>query len=64
MNCTGFAFLFVMMTCEPQNPPVTAGAKFCDIYKPIYWDATDTRKTKEQVDTFNRVWKRICATKK
>jgi hypothetical protein len=64
MNCTGFAFIVAILTCEqPAPPPTTAGAKFCDVYKPIYWHKNDTRGTKEQVDTTNRIWKKLCDTK-
>jgi len=47
--------------CAKQAPePVLAVAPYCDVYKPILWSANDTRKTKEQVDTENRIWKRLC----
>lgn len=58
MTCTGFALLFVYMTC--QQPAVSAGATFCTTYRPILWSAKDTRGTKEQVDKLNRAFKRIC----
>jgi hypothetical protein len=65
MTCTGIAFIFVYITCQqPSPPPTTAGATFCTVYKPIYWSKTDTRETKEQVDSNNRVWKRLCSTPK
>ena len=38
----------------------TGSAPFCTVYSPIYWSAKDTRKTKEQVDANNRVWKKMC----
>lgn len=58
MTCTGFALLFVYMTC--QQPAASAGATFCTTYRPILWSAKDTRGTKEQVDKLNRAFKRIC----
>lgn len=58
MTCTGFALLFVYMTC--QQPAVSAGATFCQTYRPVLWSAKDTRGTKTQVDSLNRVYKRIC----
>lgn len=58
MTCTGFAFLFVSMTCTPTAAPPSD--TFCKIAKPIYWHANDTRGTKKQVDTLNRVYKRVC----
>lgn len=64
MNCTGFAFIFVMMTCDQPLPPQTAGAKFCQVYQPVYWNKDDTRQTKEQVDSNNRVWKKLCSSPK
>lgn len=36
------------------------GATFCQVAKPIYWTAADTRNTKEQADTHNRVGKELC----
>lgn len=60
MNCTGFAFVLAFIQCSQPAPPATAGAKFCDVYKPIYWSTADTRQTKEQVDEANRVWKKLC----
>lgn len=58
MTCTGFALLFVYMTC--QQPAASAGATFCQTYAPVMWSKTDSRKTKEQTDKNNRVWKRLC----
>lgn len=58
MTCTGFAFLVVSMTCTPVATPPTDS--FCQIARPIRWAAGDTRKTKEQADTHNRKWKRLC----
>lgn len=56
MTCTGFAFFFVSLTCTPvATPPADT---FCQIAKPIYWSAKDTRRTKEQADIHNRKLKR------
>lgn len=38
-------------------PPISS---YCAIAKPITWSAQDTRATKEEVDTHNRIWKRLC----
>ena len=62
MTCIGFGLIFVMLECTSAQVPATAGAKFCDIYKPITWSKADTRLTKEQVDSNNRVWKKLCNT--
>lgn len=65
MNCIGLGLILVMVECtQPSLPAVTAGAKFCDVYKPVYWSKDDTRQTKEQTDSNNRVWKEICGKKK
>lgn len=57
MICVG---LFVMV-CNPTGAqPVAQHAAFCDVYKPVYWSAHDTRATKEAVDTNNAKWKRLC----
>lgn len=59
MTCLGFLFFF---SCElPQSQPVS---DYCMIAQPIYWHAGDTRRTKEQVDSHNRVWKAICKPEK
>jgi hypothetical protein len=59
MTCTGFALLFVSMTCTVAvTPPADT---YCQIAKPIYWASGDTRRTKEQADVHNRKWKRLCS---
>lgn len=58
MTCTGFALVFVYLSC--QQPAATAGALFCQTYRPVLWHSADTRGTKEQVDKLNRVYKRLC----
>lgn len=55
MTC--FGFLFVFSCAVPQSTPVS---DYCMIARPIYWHAADTRPTKEQVDSHNRVWKSLC----
>lgn len=52
-------FGIILMVCQLQQQPVPVDT-FCQIYKPVYWQASDTRKTKEQNDTNNRKWKRLC----
>jgi hypothetical protein len=64
MNCIGFGLIFVFVQCNDVLSPATAGAKFCDLYKPVYWSKDDSRQTKEQVDGNNRVWKSLCGKKK
>lgn len=51
-------FGILVMVCQLQQQPVPD--TFCQIYDPVYWSASDTRKTKEQIDTNNRKWKRLC----
>ena len=55
ITCLGFLVFF-----QCQLPERAATDSFCSIYKPIHMSRHDTRKTKEQVDTPNRVWKRVC----
>lgn len=51
----------VILCPEPKRADVASqGATFCQIYQPIQWSAKDTRGTKEQVDSNNRVWKELC----
>lgn len=55
MTCFG---LLVIMFCNPpEKPPAST---FCQIAKPIYWTAGDTRLTKQQADVHNRKWKALC----
>jgi hypothetical protein len=42
-------------------PPAVAVAPYCEVARPIYWSAKDTRPTKEQADRENAKWKRLCA---
>lgn len=56
--CIGLGVMF----CQVQEAPKPATDSYCEISKPIYWSASDTRATKEQVDTHNRVWKKLCRT--
>lgn len=57
MLCVGL----IVMWCSVSGPaPATAGAKFCDVARPVYWSAADTRKTKEQADIHNAKGKRLC----
>lgn len=47
-----------------RQVPVPTGVTFCQAYSPrIAWHATDTRLTKQQVDSLNRRWKRLCGGK-
>ena len=55
ISCIGFLVFF---SCSlPERAPTES---YCQIARPIHWSAADTRKTKEAVDTHNRVWKRVC----
>lgn len=56
MICTGFALGFAYLVC--QEPPATD--TFCQNYKPVYWSRHDTRGTKEQNDSNNKKWVRLC----
>lgn len=60
MFCFGL-LLFMWCDAEQQRVPVDS---FCQLAKPVYWAAADTRQTKEQVDRHNRVFKAICQVKK
>lgn len=53
--CIGFLVCFGALQATPP-----AAAPYCDIARPIYWSAKDTRETKEQADRENRKWKRLC----
>lgn len=53
-------FGILVMFCQPTGATYSDAAAFCKTAKPIYWSASDTRYTKEQVDTYNRVGKKLC----
>lgn len=56
ITCIGFLVFF---SCSlPERAPAN---NYCQVAKPIYMARGDTRKTKEAVDTHNRIWKRLCA---
>jgi hypothetical protein len=51
----------LLAACAKQQPePAVAIAPYCDVARPIYWSAKDTRATKEQADRENAKWKRLC----
>lgn len=58
MMCFGLLIMF----CQPQAAPPQSDS-YCQIAKPIYWSAADTRRTKEQIDTENRKFKKLCMGK-
>ena len=43
-----------------MEPARASASSYCDIAKPLTWNAQDMRKTKEGIDTHNRVYKRLC----
>jgi hypothetical protein len=45
---------------KQQAEPALAVAPYCEVARPIYWSAKDTRTTKEQADRENAKWKRLC----
>lgn len=57
MACFG---LILFMWCNPPAAPVPSGATFCQIYKPVRWSRSDTRRTKEETDLNNRKLVRLC----
>jgi hypothetical protein len=57
-----FTGCLLLSGCAKQLPePALAVAPYCDVARPIYWSARDTRATKEQADRENAKWKRLCA---
>jgi hypothetical protein len=58
LHCVGFAFFYLEMTCTPIGAP--PASEYCQIARPVYWSAKDTRATKEQADRENAKWKRLC----
>lgn len=60
---TGICILFCLQTAPPAPAAAHAGATFCQVAKPFYWSATDSRATKEQADEHNRVGRKLCGWK-
>lgn len=56
MWCYG---LLVAFYCEVSTPPPPADT-YCLLYRPVRWSSKDTRLTKEQADTNNRIFKATC----
>lgn len=42
------------------QPKVSPPSEFCQVARPITWSRSDTRLTKEQADTHNRVGRKLC----
>ena len=57
-SCIGFVLFYSCTT--PDAPPTDS---YCLIAAPIFWSAHDTRKTKEQADRHNRIWKSLCESR-
>jgi hypothetical protein len=55
------SILLPVCACAKQPEPALLAAPYCDVARPIYWSAKDTRTTKEQADRENAKWKRACA---
>jgi hypothetical protein len=56
-----FLCLTLLCACAKQQAePAIAVAPYCDVARPIYWSARDTRTTKEQADRENAKWNRLC----
>ncbi|MBV8848104.1 MAG: hypothetical protein JOZ16_00810 [Methylobacteriaceae bacterium] len=50
-----------LSACAKQEiEPALSVAPYCEVARPIYWSAKDTRTTKEQADRENAKWKRLC----
>jgi hypothetical protein len=53
----------LLCACAKEQPDLAvSAAPYCDVARPIYWSAKDTRATKEQADRENAKWKRLCDT--
>jgi hypothetical protein len=52
----------LLSACAKEAEPAIAVAPYCDVARPIYWSAKDSRATKEQADRENAKWKRLCAS--
>jgi hypothetical protein len=57
MICFGILVMVCELNGAPAPPPAST---YCQIARPIYFSKDDTRQSKEQMDTHNRVWKKLC----
>jgi hypothetical protein len=57
------ALSLVCACAKQQAEPAIAVAPYCEVARPVYWSAKDTRATKEQADRENAKWKRLCGDK-
>lgn len=62
LTCAGFALGLAMLTCR-QDQAAQPAAAYCDVARPIFWAASDTRRTKEQADRENRKYRALCGTR-
>jgi hypothetical protein len=54
----------LLCACAKQQAGLAVSvAPYCEVARPIYWSAKDTRTTKEQADRENAKWKRLCSSK-
>jgi hypothetical protein len=58
-----FMLALVCACAKQQAEPAIAVAPYCEVARPVYWSAKDTRTTKEQADRENAKWKRLCGDK-
>jgi hypothetical protein len=58
MLCVGI----LVMYCNLPGQQAPA-SDYCRIARPITWAASDTRQTKEAIDSHNRVWTKLCRGK-
>lgn len=60
LECTGFAFLFVKMSCREIEAAPTGQARFCQTYTPIMWHPKDTPETIIEIKERNGRWRELC----
>lgn len=63
MTAATILILGVLASNCAHRPASTSTADPCIAFRPLYWSGKDTRATKDQADSHNRVWKRLCAAK-
>ncbi len=56
----GIVLLVTGCATVPGMPPPVSSS-FCSVARgPIFWSGSDSRQTKEQVDNYNRIGKKLC----
>ncbi len=63
MICTGFAFGFAYLTCQPIGAPAQTAATYCAVAARPRADRSDSDRTKLFINREYAKWKALCGEK-